>query len=416
MINLLLSFLLQASFVSPAPVQPNVLIIILDDVGKQDIDEVFTPSIDALAQNGITFDRGYSQPICAPSRYALMFGKYGQSAGSVCFGPDINTPDVSWPSLPRVFKNQGYNTAFLGKWHLGGNTLGQPWELSPTLHGYDKVFAGVPGNLGANSCGEGFDGDYNNWLRFENGSSFISTQYNTLAIRNKFAIWWKQTLGSKFAYLSFQAAHAPFHEPPVELVPHQPIGGPAYSNRRIMYEKMLISLDTVIGQLASVVSLDNTYIILIGDNGTPPDARSPQEQAGKLKTTPYEGGVLVPFIIAGPGIVKNVHTQALVNVVDILPTVAELIGVSVNTQDGISFMPTIIDPSVGVRDHVFVHNSPDKAVIQSVYKLILINGTELFFNLSTDPLEQNPIDPMNIDPLIVQDLRIKMQSYIARGL
>lgn len=416
MIDLLLCLLLQTAQPIAEETKPNVLIIILDDVGQQDVDAVHTPSIDALAANGLKFNRGYAQPVCAPSRYALMFGKHGQSAGSVCFGPDSNTPDISWMSLSRFFKNESYNTAFLGKWHLGSNNVGQPWELTPNLHGYDQVFAGVPGNLSANACGEGFEGTYTNWLCFENGSSFISNQYQTIAARNKFGIWWSRTQGPKFAVLSFQGAHSPFHEPPSNLVPYQPPGGPGYTARRILYEKMIISLDVVIGQLASVVSLNDTYIVLIGDNGTPPDARSPSQTPGRLKTTPYEGGVRVPFIIAGPGIGKNITSNSIVNVVDILPTLAELVGKTVSVVDGVSFYPTLLDPAVQTRDHVFVHNDTSRAVIENRFKLININGSEDFYDLLNDPNENNALPASALDPAIVQRLRDRMNAYTARGL
>lgn len=415
MISLFLSLLLNIQQVqSPINLldQSNVLIIILDDVGRQDVIEVDTPSIDALANKGIKFNRGYAQPVCAVTRYALMFGKYGESAGSICFAPDANTPDINWPSLPKLFKDLGYTTGMFGKWHLGGNALGSPWEQTPNLYGYDKVGAMVPGNVGADSCNIGLEGNYNEWLRVDDGTSLIDTHYNTVAIRNSFLTWWVQTVGPKFAYVSFQAAHAPFHEPPTTLLPHLPQGGPGYSTKRIRFEKMIISVDTILAQFAEFVDLDNTYIILIGDNGTPPDARSPQEPPGRYKTTVYEGGIRVPFIIAGPGIPQGVVSEELVSVVDILPTLAELLNGSVTVQDGLSFKPILDGQLDGPRDHVFVSLEGKRAVIQDRYKLVRNGSIEEIYDIIADPFEQTPI---TIDPVITQTLRNQMDVYLNRG-
>lgn len=420
MLNLLLNAALQLASPSMPPVlvdgvAPNVLLIILDDIGQEDIDEVYTPSIDALAHNGIQFHRGYAMPVCAVCRYALMFGRYGESAGSICLGPDVNTPDINWPSLPRLFKSAQYNTGLFGKWHLGGNSLGRPWEQTPNLYGYDVARAVVPGNVEADICQTGFVGSYTDWMRLDDGTLSIETRYNTTVIRNQFMLWWSNTAGAKFACLSFQAAHAPFHDPPAVLVPYQPTGGLGYSGNRIRFEKMIISLDVILQQISTIVSLNNTYVFLIGDNGTPPNARSPQEPPGRYKGTVYEGGLRVPFIVAGPGIQPNTLSNSLVSVVDILPTMADLIGTQIAVPDGLSFKSILNDPIAITRNYVFASLEHDRAIVQDKYKLIRKDTVEEFYNVLIDPLEQNPIDPLTINAAIVQSLRDEMTIYLNRG-
>jgi arylsulfatase A-like enzyme len=418
LLSVLLALVPQWTNKTPEGPTPNVLLIIMDDIGFDDISLVETPSIDQLASNGMTFTRATSQPACAATRFSLMFDEYAETAGPVCFGPNGNTPDVTRPSLPKIFEQRKYSTGFFGKWHLGTNNIGQPWEMTPFLHGFDAVKAGNPSNINANSCGQG-PGDYNNWLRFEDGVSYMNTHYHTTAVRNQFIFWWATNPGPKFAMVSFQAAHTPFHDPPIELLPHLPTGGPGYSQARIKFEKMVISIDTVMKHMAPVVNLKNTYIILIGDNGTPPNAAPPATDRNKLKGTLYQGGIHVPFIIAGPGIPKGTVSDSLVSTVDILATLAELIGATHTPIDGVSLLPILSDPDIEVRDHLFSHNiegsQRQRAVTEQQYKLIRFGAQEFFYDLSVDPDEENALDPSTIDPAIVQFLRDQVQIYIDRG-
>jgi len=409
MISLLLGLLMQIG--NPTPISPNVIIVILDDVGQYDVDRVYTPTIDEIANAGRNFRRGYAMPVCAPSRATLMYGIYDESLGPVC--TDVateETPNINAFSLPKIFELNGYNTAFFGKWHMGTNDVSMPWEMTPQLQGFDNVFAMVPGNVGA-PC-EGFEGDYYNWLAVENGVSYIETRYQTLVLRDKFIDWWSQIRGPKFAIVSFQAAHAPFQEPPSELLPYLPTGGPG---NRTNYEELIITIDFTLSQMLSVVDVKETYIIIIGDNGTPPNATTLEQNRDRVKTTPYEGGIRVPFSITGPGITAGI-TNSLASIVDILPTLADVMGVSGGPMDGSSLVPILKNPNVSVHEHIFASNEGDRAVIQSRYKLIRLQNIEFFFDLTIDPREEHPINPLLIDAEIVASLRKAMNVYIARGL
>src|SRR5262245_8914813 len=165
--------------------RPDVILVVLDDVGAKDIELVHTPTIHELASSGRNFTRGYSMPVCAPARRSLMFAEYSESTGPLCQDTsNFQTPHTDWFSLPKPFEALGYETAYLGKWHLGTNDLGMPWELTPQLHGFDSTFAVVPGNVGA-ECAL-FQGDYYNWLAVENGISYVETRYQTIVLRDKF--------------------------------------------------------------------------------------------------------------------------------------------------------------------------------------------------------------------------------------
>lgn len=412
-LSLLLSLFLQQPIKpSDGPTdRPNVIFIVLDDVGYRDIEEVETPNIDALANAGRNFTRGYAMPSCAPTRRTLMFGEYAESSGPICVDTaNWQTPSTSWLSLPKVFEQRYYNTAFFGKWHLGTNDLGMPWEQTPQLHGFDSVFAMVTGNVSA-AC-DGFEGDYYEWLAVENGVSYVETRYQTLVLRDKFIEWWSTVRGPKFAMVSLQAAHAPFDEPPLELQPY----APSFPNgNRRAFEKLVISADVAIGQILSVVDLKNTYVVLIGDNGTPPNACMPDQNRNRVKGTVYEGGIHVPFLVFGPGIVPGA-SSAIVSVVDILPTLADLVGVDSQVIDGISLLPVIKNPAINVREFIFASQDKNRTVVQDRFKLIRLQNIERFYDLSTDPNELQSLNPDLMDPMIVAALRKTMKVYINRGL
>jgi len=415
---MIISFILAAFLQTKNPIafeRPNVILVILDDVGAHDIDVVDTPTIDNIANIGVKFNRGYAMPVCAATRRTLMFGDYAESSGPICQDQsNVQTPAIDWVSIPYSFEKQRYNTALFGKWHLGTNRLNMPWQMTPRLvpYEFDSTFAVVPGNVSAICIG--FEGDYYGWLCVENDVSFVETTYQTLVMRDKFIQWWQGVVGPKFAYVSFQAAHAPFNDPPAELLPYLPDPTGKTSNRFI-FEKMIISIDVALSQMLSVVDMENTYIILVGDNGTPPNAIGPGQVNTKVKTSPYEGGINVPFIIAGPGITPGI-SNSIVSVVDILPTIENILHMPQNAIDGVSLMPILDNPTIAVHDHIFASNEGDRAVVQSRYKLIRLQDVEKFFDLSIDPSENIPINPLTIDPVIITALRNAMNSYIQRGL
>ncbi len=420
-LSLCLQGLSEPKALDPVVTRPNVVLVILDDVGAYDFEHIDTPNLHALASAGVDFRRAYAMPSCASARSSLFFGTYGRYSGSTCEPPVPETPDVTRYSLPKCFELRGYATLFTGKWHLGTNGLGRPWEETPRLHGFDQVLAGMAQNL-ADPCDQPGTMSYDRWVRFDRGPSYVETGYNTTVLRDEFLSWWSHTRGPRFAYVSFQAAHAPFHDPPPALVPHPPTT-PGMSENRRRFEAMVMSLDTVLGQMLGLIDLRNTTLIVVGDNGTPGNARAPEQPGNRLKTTVFEGGVRVPLLIAGPGIRPGV-SDSIVSVVDLLPTLAELIRAPVPAGlDGRSLVPVLRNPTAVVHDHVFVAEDEGtgpflrrhRAVVQARYKLKRDDGAETFYDLARDPQENVALDVLALDPSVVLSLRAQMASYLARG-
>jgi arylsulfatase B len=421
LLGLLLLF--QASPAVPRDVPPDIVLIVLDDVAASDVDVVPTPNIDWIASQGVSFRRGYAAPTCVPSRFALMFGQYSRSGGGdSCRNRQPEAPSFAQSSIPKLLKARGYSTAAFGKWHLGSNAVGA-WEMTAHLHGFDAFRAGAPANL--QLCG---GSGYNDWVRVDDGVSATTQEYQTTAVRDAFLSWWPSAPGPRFAYVCFQAAHVPLHVPPASILPP---GYPTPITEREKYDAMLVSADWVIGEMLNVVDLRRTWIIVLGDNGTPPQALRPGQVTAKVKGSSFEDGVRVPFVVAGPGITRSFETQALVHVVDLLASVVELAGGTVpagSATESISFVPCLRGPDVRTRSWVFCDWDPeippnvakppkhDRALVTQRYKLRRVgndpsNTFEEIYDLVRDPTEIHPIDPNSPDVApIVEGLRRQLNA------
>jgi len=399
---------------------PNLLFVVLDDIAEADMPHLATPQLDWLAQQGVSFRRAYSMPVCSPTRYCMMFGRYrNTSSGDACGSPNDITPAPSEYSLPKALKGLGYSTGLFGKWHVGPNELG-PWQLTPNLHGFDAWRAGSPGNV--SHCG---GSNYEDWIRVDDGAVNLSNDYHTLAVRDAWMDWWMSTPEPRFAYVGFQAPHVPLHVPPSELLPP---GYPTPVSQRERYEAMVTALDTVLGQLLDVVDLSNTFVFVIGDNGTPPEGMRADQVAGRVKGSTFEDGIRVPLLVAGPE-VGGFESEALVHAVDVMATLVELAGSRIPRsvpRDSISFADSLFDHDARARHFVFSDWNPppgdvqppgggpfrDRCLITSRYKLRRYGANEALYDLESDPLE---IAPLDLDDPVLGPLLTSLRRRLDRA-
>lgn len=385
-----LALLLGASYdqASDTP-PPNVLVIVADDVADRDVGRLPTPNLRTrLFDQGVRFRRAYSSPYCSPSRRMLLVGEEWTAVSGLPCQPGTydpaSEPDPHGPSLPRLFASQGYRTALFGKWHLGTGPLGA-WELGPLAYGFGFWGAGVYANVDPSACPMGVPGGYTDWLRAEGGVSFRSSEYQTHAVRDGFLSWLAQGEPGApwFAVCSFQAAHAPFELPPGY--------GPGFPTTRDVYEAMVREFDLAVGALVDAVDLERTFVVFLADNGTPNQALAPGRPAAKAKGTTYEDGIRVPFVIAGPGVPAGLVSTSIVSLVDVLPTMRELLGLApLDELDGRSLLPVLVDPGATIHDHLFVGSTrldPDLAIVTPGWKYREQNGTPFLFDLVADPQE-----------------------------
>ncbi len=445
-----LVLLLVSAF--PAFAQDNVLVIVADDVG---IDRVRaygyqntngkplappTASIDRLASQGVLFRNAWAHPYCSPSRGAALTGRYPNRLG-VGF-PTSGTLAESGlradePTIADLLPPD-YFAGVVGKWHLADDsplgTLTGGLDHAPRC-GF-RFHVGSSGNfLGAET--------YYAWqqtrARIANlGASRtkLITQYATSRTTDDALRAVSAFEGSPwFLWVAYNAPHTPYHVPPTGLLQSEP---PIPGNPLSMGKSMIEALDTEIGRLLDSIPapvLARTTIVFFGDNGTSLDLVEPPFKAARSKGTVYNGGVHVPLIVVSPrtpAAARGSECDALVDLTDLLPTVADVAGFAVPPGlDGVSMRPYLEDPAAPSQrtwiyaelfEHNFVPQPGTTIGNQSLerfhqaarderYKLIrLFDGgagapatVEEFYDLETDYFESvNLLDASGAPPAALQ--------------
>lgn len=313
---------------------PNILVILTDDLGYGDLScygaqQWHTPNLDKLAEQGIRFDNFHSaSTVCSPTRAALLSGKYPYRVGM----PGVVRSDTAdtWGSLlpqvqflPQYLKKMGYQTALIGKWHLG---LEEP--NLPNTKGFD-YFAGFLGDKAD---------DYYTHLR--NGLNYLRLNRITIQpkghltdIYSNWALEYINRIAQPdkpfFMYLAYNAPHNPI-QPPQEFVEKYRKKYPEQQDSVLVkYGAFIEHLDYAIGQVLDGVGKAGggrpTLILLGSDNGGN-SAVGARNIWRKGKGIFYEGGLRVPFIIAGlPGQASGVVKNDLITTMDIAPTLLEAV-------------------------------------------------------------------------------------------
>lgn len=360
---------------SARPEKPNIVLILTDDLGWQDvkcydIDEpspMETPNIDAFAKKGILFWQAYSPaPTCAPSRCAIMSGNHparAQKTHVVGGSPPTAYAKKSWMmiapwysgrmpanemTLAKVLKNNGYVTGHNGKWHMAidHNAFPQPKD-----QGFDWSMAerGARGGMRPDRIsGFASDKEGDDFRLDENGFPYHSNSENALTFmkENKDKAF--------FLYYATWLVHSPIHTRSRELLNKycKKLGidpatlkakgwkGKGQSNP--FYCAMVEELDYYMGKVFNYLDStedprwpghklsENTYVIFTSDNGGMEGSRdevyTDNYPLDRGKISAMEGGTRVPLLIAGPGLPKGVETDVMVNGLDFYPTILSLVG------------------------------------------------------------------------------------------
>lgn len=351
---------------APRSPAPNVLLIVLDDVGPDGVGvygEIatppLTPHLDALATTGMRFTRAHASPVCAPSRAAVLTGRHARRTGhgeNGAFGGDVALPrsEITIAELLRAHPTAGYRTAAVGKWHLANRRA-----ADARIHAMDQGFertAVTLGNIYDTVEPDGERHDYFHWEELVDGEPIHVDGYNTTAIVDH-TIEAVRDLGEPwFAYVAFNSAHDPWHVPPAEL---QSVASADESDRHVLWRAMVEAADTEIGRLIDTLPRRvraRTHVVVLGDNGTRAQSAAPDWDVRGHKATMSDGGIRVPLIVSGPAVAEpGAVNDGLVHVVDVFATIAEWAGVTPTAViDGRSLGPMLEDPShPGLRDAVF---------------------------------------------------------------
>jgi len=397
---LLISILLSCTV--RAETRPNVIVILVDDIGVGDFGfsggkDFPTPNIDRLAREGVIFSNGYAMPSCSPTRAALLTGRYPQR-----FGIEDNRPldgpndgmDLSQVTLPTRLKAAGYATSRIGKWHLG---RGKHFEFAPRNRGFDDFF----GYFGA-------AGQYVDPVLSRNGVEKKYEGYNTDLLTDEACNYLRAHREAPFfLHLAYMAAHLPQVARPQDLarVPH-------LSGVRQRGAAIIVNLDDNIGRLLDTLKQtgmdERTLLFFLSDNGAEPALLGTTNGPHRgQKFDVLEGGIRVPFALRWPGVVPPGKTYApMVHVFDIFSTTLSAAGVGIpDGVDGVDVLPYVLGKKTGVphRQLCWLYNDhkewripgrdtnlarPLRALREENVKL-LIEGDNApeFYDLDADPGE-----------------------------
>ena len=434
---LILFFFLLINFINQTKAQPNFIVIISDDQGwtgsshqmdanltNSKSDFYYTPAIEALAQAGMTFSQGYAPaPKCSPSRCSILTGRSTArnhftttgnqiASGKILIEPMTNTSfngvDTSLAEWIKLI-GMDYETAHFGKWHLGNGTTS-----SPSNNGFDF-------NDGATSNNSG---NHGGTVQVDPKKIFDLTNRSIDFIQNSV------TNGNPF-YL--QLSHYAVHEDiearqeTIDLYNDPTQRPPGTIHTEVEYGAMTEDTDTGIGQLLdSLTALgidNNTYVIFMSDNGGQINVTD-NTPLSFGKTLIYEGGIRVPFIIKGPGIVADTYCTEPIVAYDLFPTIAALTGSPIDLPanlDGQNLVPLFSNEALNRTESIYFHsphyeNNPNKtprsAAVEGNYKLIVEyeTGNNYLYDLSVDIGESNDIS--SSEPTLAYDLCIKLRDHL----
>ncbi|XP_050430789.1 arylsulfatase B-like [Adelges cooleyi] len=418
LVSLVVLLASQLPFGRPQLSKPNIVIILADDLGWNDLsfhgsDQIPTPNLDALAYHGITLNNMYTQPVCTPSRVALMTGKYPIKLGMQgppTYGAEPNGLPLTEKLLPAYLKGLGYSTKAVGKWHLGYYRK----AYTPTRRGfeshmgyytgyvsyYDYILQDVYKDYGEFS---GFDLRRNDTLAWDLVGKYATDVFTDEAVRLI-----KEQPASKplFLYLAHVAVHTgnygkPLEAPQSEINKFKHIADP---NRRT-YAAMVSKLDESVGRVVQALydkkMLENTIIVFMSDNGAPSfddSGRNFPANAGitpnwgsnfpyrGTKNTLWQGAVKSAAIVWAPQFQRSPRvSQQLMHITDWLPTLYTAAGG--NTEilpkdlDGVDqWMPLTLNTPSQRRDVLL--NIDEKlryaGIVKDNWKLVIgstLNGT-----------------------------------------
>jgi arylsulfatase A-like enzyme len=387
----------------------NILILVADDLGVDGVgaygeaaEPPPTPNLDALAARGVLFRNAWANPVCSPTRAAIMTGRYSFRTGiGSARRPDSESLDPAETIIPEAFDAAGspYSHAMIGKWHLGEGPTG------PGPAGWGWVVEG-PVLLVR---------DFYRWPRTVNGETSPSTTYLTTQQVDDALDWIGRQQGPWLCYLSFYAPHGPWMKPPSGLHTRDLSGIEHLRHSPGYFKAMVEALDTEIGRLFDGLgdALDRTHVVFVGDNGTEWAVTEPPFVRDHGKGTPYEGGVNVPLIIAGPAVRSpGREEEALVSAVDLFASVLELGGVDPATAldprrpiDSVSLVPYLrhLDQPP-LRSTVFAERFENRewrrmdsvglaTVRDERFKLIrfFVHSRDELYDLEADPWERHDL-------------------------
>ena len=440
-----------------AEARPNILVMVADDLGWADVGyhggDIDTPSLDQLAEQGVQLNRFYTTPICSPTRAALMTGRDPIRLG-VAYGvilPWDNTgvhPDEHF--MPQSFQSAGYQTAMVGKWHLGHAQM----TYHPNNRGFDHFYGHLHTEVGfyppfANQGGKDFQ---------QNGVSIDDDGYETYLLANEVSRYIRERDKNRpfFMYMPFIAPHTPLDAPLELQEKYEDINTdlpPARSRqtddtRRIstmmlqpsarpMYAAVVDAMDQAIGQVLQTLEdegiADNTIVLFFSDNGGAAysygGANNAPLRGGKGET--FEGGIRVVSLLRWPAMLDSGQQfDQIMSVMDVFPTLAAAAGIEAGNTfelDGRNMWPAIalgetvsLEKPLMFASEIPIYGSFKFTAFNEDWKLVQeveqeqlsITVTNYLFDIANDPNEYNNL--ASAYPDIVEQLSQAIHDWRAQ--
>ena len=415
------------------PTRPNIVFIVADDLGYADLgcyggrDASFgpvSPVLDGLAARGLKLTQGYSNsPVCSPTRFALMTGRYqyrlrgaaeepinSKSRGSTTLGLP-----PEHPTLPSLLRDAGYRTALMGKWHLG-----YPPAFGPLRSGYDEFFGPMSGGVDyfthCSSTGqhdlylgeaEQQEGGYLTDLITDHGLDFVRRMAGGARSGTPF-----------FLSLHYTAPHWPWETRDDEALAQEVKGNlfHLHGGNIDTYRRMIHHMDEGIGRLMDLLRAEglerDTLVVFTSDNGGERFSDNWPLVGGKMDLT--EGGIRVPWIAHWPAVIApgSTSTQTCMTM-DWSATMLDAAGATAAAShplDGRSLMPLLRDATWRDDQPQFwrMNHRGQRAMRHAPWKYLRVDGHDYLFNLEGDERER-----ANLAPIAPERLAAMVQAWEA---
>jgi len=393
---------------------PNVLLIMTDDQGYGDIHthgnkQLDTPTLDGMREEGARFEHFYVSPVCAPTRASLLTGRYSLRTGVYGVTPGyLTTMRLEEVTMAEALQESGYDTALIGKWHLGNY-----YPYHPLCQGFDEFY----GLLGG-----GYGNHFNPML--EHNLEKVETEGFITDILTDRAICFieEHRAGPFFLYLAYNAPHMPYMAPDRYFEKYKACG---FDDKTSAIYGMVENIDDNLGRLFLRMDelgiSDNTIVLFLTDNG--PAVRRFNTGMRGLKGTPDEGGTRVPLFIRWPGhIAPGTVVHELSDHIDILPTVLDLCGINAPPMslDGKSLVPLLEGRPAPWPDRTLFSTLMWKPESQSVYirsgsvrtprwRYVFTPSHQGLFDMQTDPGQKHNI--LTQEPDVTDELHRKFMIW-----
>ena len=437
-------------------IKPNILVMVADDLGWADVGyhggDIDTPSLDLLAEQGVQLNRFYTTPICSPTRAALMTGRdpirLGVAYGVILPWDNIGVhPDEHF--MPQSFQGAGYQTAMVGKWHLGHAQM----TYHPNNRGFDHFYRHLHTEVGfyppfANQGGKDFQ---------LNGVSIDDDGYETYLLADEVSRYIRERDKNRpfFMYMPFIAPHTPLDAPKELQEKYKDIDTdlpPARSRQtdetrrmatmmlqpsaRPMYAAVVDAMDQAIGRVLQTLEeegiAENTIVLFFSDNGGAAysygGANNAPLRGGKGET--FEGGIRVVSLLRWPAMLDSGQQfDQIMSVMDVFPTLAAAAGIEAGNTfelDGRNMWPAIaqgetvpLEKPLMFASEIPIYGSFKFTAFDESWKLVQeveqeqlsVTVTNYLFDISKDPNEYNNL--ASAYPEVVEQLSEEIHEWRA---